>query len=160
MKKFLKFVMGLALFTLIIAGSGMCQSCHRHGIPIDDEEFKEKLDQYLPEAIQNVYAFDDVTDVLLYKQERSNQAFVDSVFGELSDQEVANVVSVLKKQKDGKIRVSDIVYEYNANKRIYSNLPSAPSTPSTTDKEQPDPPVATEKDSAKFVAFESLKPDK
>lgn len=158
MKKFLKYLMSFFLFALILAGSGMCQSCRdrRPHIPIDDEEFQEKLDKYLPSAMQNMYSFEDVTDVMLYKQERSTQHFIDSVFINMSDQEVANVVTVLKKEQPNRSRfgVSDIVYEYRAGQRIYSNLPD-PSSPETTSKsEQPDPPVAAT-DSATNVKVQS-----
>lgn len=164
MKKFIKYLMSFFLGALILAGSGMCQSCrdHRPRIPIDDEEFQEKLDKYLPSAMQNMYSFEDVTDVMLYKQERSAQHFIDSVFISMSDQEVANVVTVLKKEQPNRSRfgVSDIVYEYRAGQRIYSNLPD-PSSETTSKSEQPDPPVAATDSTTevKIQAYSQLKKD-
>jgi hypothetical protein len=133
MKQFIKFMMGVILFTLILAGLQSCNG-HRPRIPIDDQEFQDKLDQFLPEALKNVYAFSDITDVIIYKQERSTQNYIDSVFLTMTDQEVANVVAVLKKQQSS-FGVSDIVYEYTSNRRIYGSLPD-------NKKEEPDPPVA------------------
>jgi hypothetical protein len=124
MKKFIKFSMGLILLTLMVVGAGTCQSCQRHRYHIPDEEFKDKLDQFLPEALKNVSAFTDVTDVMIYRQNAEWNHYVDSVFLQMTDQEIANVFSVLRKQMET-VRITDIVHEYNSNRRIYRNLPSA-----------------------------------
>lgn len=153
MKRFIKFMLGAFVFALACVSTSTITSCSRPSNPTD-KWFKEKLDQHLPQAMQNLYSFEDVTDVMLYKQERGTQLYIDSVFTSMTDQEVANVVSVLKKEQT-KFGVSDIVYEYNANRRIYQNLPT--STPSTTDQptitqqNQPDPPVATNDSSIKIT---------
>ena len=151
MKKWINFIMG---FVLIAAASICSTSCDRVR-QTDEQAFEAMLEEHLPKALQNVYTFSDVNDVILYKHERVSQLFTDSVFTSLSDQEIANVVSVLKKQQDT-FGVSDIVYEYRANQRIYSNLPDA-NTSSPTTTEQPDPPVAA-KQGDSIVEFSSLNP--
>ena len=74
----------------------------------------------------------------------------DSIFCNLSDQELANICAVLAKQQS-QFSISDIVYEYRANKRIYSALPETP-LPVEPEPEKRD----SIPDSVKIVAFKSL----
>jgi hypothetical protein len=151
MKNFIRFVLFSALGALLIAVSVLTTSCDRakREFTPPDSVFQNRIDAYLPIAMQKLYTFESPTDAILYKQERQRQLEFDSIFCNLSDQELANICAVLTKQQS-QFSISDIVYEYKANKRIYSALPETP-LPA-----EPDPERDSIPDSVKIVAFKSL----
>lgn len=126
MRKLL-FLLLFGVLALIGVG-GVCSSCdhqlkkYRSDSYLDSVEFSHMLVKSLPAAQQQVYKFDDVVDVITYKLERQRQHKVDSIFMTLSDQQIANISSVLFK-RGRSISVKDIVYEYQAYKHVYDGLP-------------------------------------
>lgn len=132
-----KLLMLLLLGILMLVGvGGIASSCER-GLSMnnttfkDSVEFSEMLVKCLPSAQQQIYRFNDVTDVVAYRLERQRQHDYDSIFMTLTDQQVSNICSVLFKHKRA-ISISEIVTEYSAYKRVYDGLPeegdeSAPS---------------------------------
>lgn len=151
MKNFIRFVLFSALGALLIAVSVLTTSCDRakREFTPPDSVFQNRIDAYLPIAMQKLYTFESPTDAILYKQERQRQLEFDSIFCNLSDQELANICAVLTKQQS-QFSISDIVYEYRANKRIYSALPETPLPV------EPEPERDSIPDSVKIVAFKSL----
>lgn len=135
MKKFIKYFMFLLLGTLLITTAITTASCDKakRELTPPDSVFQNRIDAYLPIAMQKMYEFDSPTDVVLYKQERLRQLQFDSIFTSLPDQTLANICAVLSKQQS-KYGISDIVYEYNANRRIYSALPPDPPLPEEPEK--------------------------
>lgn len=127
MKRFIKYLMFALIGGLLVAGSLTATSCNKikQEITPPDSVFQKQVDQYLPIAMQKLYEFSDPVDVMLYKQERLRQLEADSIITSLSDQTLSNICAVLSKQQKT-YGVSDIVYEYKANKRIYSALPEEP----------------------------------
>ena len=127
MKRFIKYLMFTLIGGLLVAGSLITTSCDKikQEITPPDSVFQKQVDQYLPIAMQKLYEFSDPIDVMLYKQERLRQLEADSIITSLSDQTLSNICAVLSKQQKT-YGVSDIVYEYKANKRIYSALPEEP----------------------------------
>ena len=148
MKKFIKLFMFVLLGLFMIGGIATFSSCDRFKDRTtpekDSAQFVEMVAKALPAAMQQMYTFDDVTDVMSYRLERQRQAQYDSVFISISDQTIANIVSVLSKSKSN-YTISDIVNEYSMNRRVYDGLPDA-------DK-QPDPPLIEE-----TVEFAALTP--
>lgn len=128
MKKWIKLFM-MTMFGITIM-AGMCQSCEKWRVPVQQPEQKpdaELVAEVLPEAMKLAYSFPTALDAVFYKQERLEQLRLDSIFTNLPDQTIANIVGVL--QKDGTVKsvtISDIVHEYEANQRIYDGLPSPP----------------------------------
>lgn len=151
MKNFIRFVLFSALGALLIAVSVLTTSCDRakREFTPPDSVFENRIDSYLPIAMQKLYTFDSPTDAILYKQERQRQLEFDSIFCSLSDQDLANICAVLAKQQS-QFSISDIVYEYRANRRIYSALPETP-LPA-----EPEPERDSIPDSVKIVAFKAL----
>lgn len=139
MKKFLKLFTMLLLGALVMSGTATFYSCDKFKDELkstpDSAQFVEMVAKALPAAMQQMYTFNDVTDVMSYRLERQRQAQYDSVFSSISDQTIANIVSVLSKSKSN-YTISDIVNEYSMNRRVYDGLPDA-------DK-QPDPPLIEE----------------
>ena len=138
----------LLLGALVMGGIATFSSCDRFQDRMTPEEdsvkFIEKIAAALPAAMQKAYTFDDITDVMSYRLERQRQAQYDSVFINLSDQTISNIVSVLSKSKSN-YTISDIVNEYSMNRRVYDGLPDA-------DKE-PDPPLIEQE-----IEFAALTP--
>lgn len=124
MKKFIKLFTLLFVGACMIATTTSCDQFRQEFTP-PDSVFQDKIDAYLPVAMQKMYEFDNSIDVVLYKQERLRQLETDSIFTSLTDQQLSNISAVLLKQQK-KFGINDIVYEYKANKRIYSALPEAP----------------------------------
>lgn len=147
MKKFLKLFTLLLLGLCVIGGIATFSSCDKIKDELktepDSAKFVEMVAKALPAAMQQMYTFDDVTDVMSYRQERLRQARYDSVLLKLPDQTIANVVSVLSKSSPT-YTITDIVYEYYCNQRVYDGLPSE-------DNKQPDPPLIEE--SVEFAAL-------
>lgn len=155
MEKFFK-VCGAIMMVLLCAllGTALFHSC------IDRESDREyyedliedKVQEVLPDAMTQMYTFTSATDAMLYQQERATQKSVDDVFLSMTEKEVADVSTVLLKKLES-ITISDIVNEYRANRRIYSNLPPDPlqidEHREDRTQESTDPPVAT--DSGKLV---------
>ena len=141
MKTFIKYLMFALIGLLLVAGSLTITSCDKikQEITPPDSVFQKQVDEYLPIAMQKLYEFSDPIDVMLYKQERLRQLEADSIITSLSDQTLSNICSVLGKQQKT-YGISDIVYEYKANKRIYSALPEEPVAPpiSSTGKDSTD----------------------
>lgn len=127
MKRFIKCIMLSLICGMLFCAVASVTSCNkiRQEITPPDSVFQKQVDQYLPIAMQKLYEFSDPVDVMLYKQERLRQLEADSIITSLSDQTLSNICSVLGKQQKT-YGVSDIVYEYKANKRIYSALPEEP----------------------------------
>lgn len=127
MKKFIKCIMLSLIYGMLFCAVASVTSCNkiRQEITPPDSVFQKRVDQYLPIAMQKLYEFSDPVDVMLYKQERLRQLEADSIITSLSDQTLSNICAVLSKQQKT-YGVSDIVYEYKANKRIYSALPEEP----------------------------------
>ena len=150
MKKFIKYLMFALIGGLLIAGIVTTTSCERikEEIAPPDSIFKQQVDEYLPIALQKMYEFDSPTDVIAYQQERRRQLEFDSILLTLPDQTIANICTVLGKQQKT-YGISDIIYEYRANKRIYSALPETP-LPSMQQS------VPDSADSAKIIPFEAL----
>lgn len=121
MRKFIKFILLAFILTLGVVGICSCERMHFYEDPVDSV-IEKKVDDYLPEATRKMYTFSSPTDALLYKSERITQLQIDSVFCNLSDQTIASICAVLKKQQSS-FGISDIVYEYKANARIYDALP-------------------------------------
>lgn len=129
MKKFIKFLMFALIGVLLISTAITATSCDRvRDRALPDSIFENKVDSYLPIAMQKMYEFDNPVDVILYKQERLRQLEADSIITGLSDQTLSNICTVLGKQQKT-YGISDIVYEYQSNKRIYGALPEAPAAP-------------------------------
>lgn len=152
MKSFIKFMMFFVIGAIMVATAittASCDKAKREFTP-PDSVFQNRIDAYLPIAMQKLYTFESPTDAILYKQERQRQLEFDSIFCNLSDQELANICAVLAKQQS-QFSISDIVYEYRANKRIYSALPETP-LPAESEPEKRD----SIPDSVKIVAFKSL----
>lgn len=122
-----KFILMFALIGVLLIGTAITTtSCDRvRDRALPDSIFENKVDSYLPIAMQKMYEFDNPVDVMLYKQERLRQLEADSIITSLSDQTLSNICSVLGKQQKT-YGISDIVYEYRANARIYSALPETP----------------------------------
>lgn len=150
MKKFIKYLMFALIGGLFITGMVTTTSCEkiREEITPPDSVFKQQVDEYLPIALQKMYEFDNPTDVIAYQQERRRQLEFDSILLTLPDQTIANICTVLGRQQKV-YGISDIVYEYRTNKRIYSALPETP-LPSV----QQNVPDST--DSVKIIPFEAL----
>ena len=152
MKSFIKgmllFILGVVMVATAVT-TVSCDKAKREFTP-PDSVFQNRIDAYLPIAMQKLYTFESPTDAILYKQERQRQLEFDSIFCNLSDQELANICAVLAKQQS-QFSISDIVYEYRANKRIYSALPETP-LPSEPEPEKRD----SIPDSIKIVAFKAL----
>lgn len=150
MKKFIKYLMFALIGGLFITGMVTTTSCEkiREEITPPDSVFKQQVDEYLPIALQKMYEFDNPADVIAYQQERRRQLEFDSILLTLQDQTIANICTVLGRQQKT-YGLSDIVYEYRTNKRIYSALPETP-LPSV----QQNVPDST--DSVKIIPFEAL----
>ena len=150
MKKFIKYLMFALIGGLFITGMVTTTSCEkiREEITPPDSVFKQQVDEYLPIALQKMYEFDNPADVIAYQQERRRQLEFDSILLTLQDQTIANICTVLGRQQKT-YGLSDIVYEYRTNKRIYSALPETP-LPSV----QQSVPDST--DSVKIIPFEAL----
>ena len=148
MKKFIKLLMFALLGALMIGGIATFSSCDKFKDELkstpDSAQFVEMVTKALPAAMQQMYTFNDVTDVMVYRQERQRQAQYDSILLALPDQTIANVISVLSKSSPN-YTVSDIINEYNMNRRVYDGLP--------TEDKQPDPPLIEE-----TVEFAALTP--
>lgn len=127
MKRFIKCIMLSLICGMLFCAVASVASCNkiRQEITPPDSVFQKQVDAYLPIAMQKLYEFSDPVDVMLYKQERLRQLEADSIITSLSDQTLSNICAVLSKQQKT-YGVSDIVYEYKANKRIYSALPEEP----------------------------------
>lgn len=150
MKKFLKYFLFLFIGAVLVATAIATSSCDRarREFTPPDSVFQNRMDAYLPVALQKITEFNNPTDAVLYKQERCRQLEFDSIFCKLSDQELANICSVLAKNQST-FGISDIVYEYKANKRIYSALPEAPLPIEPT-------PETTKPDSSNIIQLEAL----
>ena len=141
------FLIGALLITAV-ATTSSCDRAKREFTP-PDSVFQNKIDSYLPIAMQKLYIFDGPMDAIGYRQERLRQLEFDSIFLQLSDQDLANICAVLAKQQK-QFSISDIVYEYKANRRIYSALPETPLPESEPEKRDTIP------DSIKIQAFKAL----
>ena len=127
MKSLLKYLMFAILGAVLIATSASLVGCNqvRREITPPDSVFQHQIDSYLPVAMQKLYEFSDPVDVISYRNERLRQLEADDIICGLSDQTLANICSVLSRQQKT-FGISDIVYEYKTNKRIYDGLPEEP----------------------------------
>jgi len=150
MENFFK-VCGAIMMVLFCAvlGTALFHSCTDRE---SDREYYEdliedKVQEVLPDAMMQMYTFTSATDAMLYQQERATQKSTEDVFLSMTEKEVADVSTVLLKKLES-ITISDIVNEYRANRRIYSNLPPDPLQIDEPQKDRPqepaDPPVATD----------------
>ena len=151
MKNLLKYLLFAMLGAILVATSASLVGCNqvRREITPPDSVFQKQIDQYLPVAMQKMYEFTDPVDVISYRNERLRQLEADNIICGLSDQTLANICSVLSRQQKT-FGVSDIVYEYKTNRRIYDGLPEEPvaETPPDTPKVITLPP-----DTVKYVAL-------
>lgn len=148
MKNLLKYLLFAILSAILVATSASLVGCNqvRREITPPDSVFQQQIDSYLPIALQKMYEFSDPVDVISYRNERLKQIEADDIICTLSDQTLANICSVLSRQQNT-FGISDIVYEYKQNRRIYDGLPEEPvaTIPAPTDS-VPLPP-----DTVKFV---------
>ena len=139
------------LGAVLIATSASLVGCNqvRREITPPDSVFQKQIDSYLPIALQKMYEFTDPVDVISYRNERLRQLEADDIICGLSDQTLANICSVLSRQQKT-FGVSDIVYEYKTNRRIYDGLPEEPvaTIPIPTDSV---PSVQVQSDTVKYV---------
>ena len=108
----------MTLWVGVIALTGMSllyMSCNHQQ---EKANFEKQLDECLPGALQRQNEFDNPEDAILYQHECLHRESHDSIFLSLSDQQIANIASILLKHQQ-RISVSDIVYEYVKNKSIY-----------------------------------------
>lgn len=122
MKKWIKasVILMIAIFALI--GVYGCESHKERVEQRLESKFLQLLKENLPQAMQGLKTFETVEDAIIYKQLEREKCIVDSTFLSMSDQTVANVVSVLQKQQM-RITVANIVHEYVFNKHVYDGLP-------------------------------------
>lgn len=122
MEKWIKSsaILMIAIFALM--GMYGCEEQRARAEKKFESKFLSLLKENLPQAMQELKTFDTVEDVMIYKQLEYEKYLVDSTFLSMSDQTVANVVSVLQKQTI-KLTIANIVHEYAFNKHIYDGLP-------------------------------------
>ena len=76
-------------------------------------------------------------DVVVVKNNMCTEKEIDSIFCQLSDKTLTDISSVLLK-KSPFVTKADVVHEYQANRRIYDNLPSdKPDSTSTKESSKP-----------------------
>lgn len=76
-------------------------------------------------------------DVVVVKNNMCTEKEIDSIFCQLSDKTLTDISSVLLK-KSPSVTKADVVHEYQANRRIYDNLPSdKPDSTSTKESSKP-----------------------
>ena len=148
MKRLLTFLAMVALMTVALF-TGSCERYRSNLCYRDSVQIARVVKACLPAAQRSLYTFDHVDNVLSYKTERRRQAEIDSTFLTLTDKQITDIVSVLKKGKPS-FTISDIVQEYQAYRRVYDGLPAVKEYRSM------DPPEESNKEPTKVIREDTI----
>lgn len=130
MKKFITMVIMFAVAMI----TSSCQKIDNL-MPQPDTE---KIGALVTEAVDSLQnpIFYSVEDVMSYATSKYEEVYIDSVFNEMSYEDIRNVATVLLRSS-GPVTKYDIVTEYMHNDMIYRNLPESLAPPIQDFKEEP-----------------------
>ena len=148
MKRLLTFLAMVALITVALF-TGSCERYRSNLCYRDSVQIARVVKACLPAAQRSLYTFDNVDNVLSYKTERRRQAEIDSTFLTLTDKQITDIVSVLKKGKPS-FTISDIVQEYWTYRRVYDGLPEV------REYRSMDPPEESNKEPSKVIKEDTI----
>lgn len=121
MKRFLGLCMGLTMLSFAVT---TLTSCDYKSGPHRDLDSTQVM-QWVMDWDDPV--FEDTEDVLNYQHGEGQWRRMDSVFFSIPQTVLVNMIPVLKKQ-GVTLTKNTIVSEFEANKKVYLNLPTPPQT--------------------------------
>lgn len=124
--KTLKCIVGilvLGILSLVLYSLQLTKQIQSLEYMSKDSVFNARVDDRVPISIEKIQQFDNVFDIYEYRDRCIAESIHLDVFKSMTDQELANVYAVLRRNGTIPISVKDIAIEYKKNIRIYANLP-------------------------------------
>ena len=117
-----KYLIGFVLVCCAIVFC--CTSCDKISAIKGDPVTQEYVDSVVMNNVQNIVnpMFSSVEEVLAFKAKELKAKEVDDIFNQLPDNIIQNVATVCI-NREGHVSKRAIVFEYQANSKVYDNLP-------------------------------------